>query len=53
VSRRAGGKMTAYKTVAMGSNPWAGVVYAMLFAGALSLLPALVTINFQADQVVS
>jgi ABC-type uncharacterized transport system permease subunit len=47
------GAMTAYKTVAQGGDPWVGVVYAMLAAGALSLLHALITVNFQADQVVS
>jgi ABC-type uncharacterized transport system permease subunit len=47
------GAMTAYKTVALGGNPWTGVLYAMLFSGALSLLHAIVTVNFQADQVVS
>src|SRR5512143_1919706 len=47
------GAMTAYKTAAGGANPWVGVLYAMLAAGALSLLHGLVTINFQADQVVS
>ncbi len=47
------GAMTAFKTVVLGGDPWLGVLYAMLAAGALSLLHALITVNFQADQVVS
>ncbi len=47
------GAMTAYKLAVMTGHPWLGVFCAMLAAGALSLLHALVTVSFQADQVVS
>jgi ABC-type uncharacterized transport system permease subunit len=47
------GAMTAYSTAVATGQPWLGVFYAMLAAGALSLLHALVTVSFQADQVVS
>jgi hypothetical protein len=47
------GAMIAFRTATQTGQPWLGLFYAMLAAGALSLLHALVTINFQADQVVS
>lgn len=47
------GAMTAYKTAVLIGQPWLGVLFAMVAAGALSLLHALVTISLQADQVVS
>jgi len=47
------GAMAAYKTAVLMDQPWLGVLLAMLAAGTLSLLHALVTVNFQADQVVS
>jgi simple sugar transport system permease protein len=47
------GAMSAYKTALATANPWLGVFVAMLFAGLLSQVHALITIQFQADQVVS
>jgi ABC-type uncharacterized transport system permease subunit len=47
------GAMSAYSVVVHTGNPWLGIVMAMLVAGLLSLLHGLVSIHFQADQVVS
>src|SRR5438093_598486 len=47
------GAMAAYKAASAGSGPWTGVVYALLAASALALLHGVITIHFQADQVVS
>lgn len=47
------GAMFAYRTAVATGDPWLGLLYGMLAGGALSLLHALVTVTFQADQVVS
>ncbi len=47
------GAMSAYKTALATGNPWLGMLVGMLFAGLLSQVHALITIQFQADQVVS
>ncbi len=47
------GAMFGYRTAVATGDPWLGLLYGMLAGGALSLLHALVTVTFQADQVVS
>jgi ABC-type uncharacterized transport system permease subunit len=47
------GAMAGFSTSLATQNPWLGLLMAMLTAGLLSLLHGLVTIHFQADQVVS
>jgi simple sugar transport system permease protein len=47
------GAMGAYSTALATGSPWLGVLVAMLIAGLLSQIHALITIHFQADQVVS
>ena len=47
------GAMSAISTALATGNPWLGVLVAMIAAGLLSLVHAVITIQFQADQVVS
>lgn len=47
------GAMSGYSTALSTGNPWLGVLAAMIAAGLLSLVHAVITIRFQADQVVS
>jgi len=47
------GAMSAFSITVHQGNAWLGLVIAMLLGGGLALLHGLVTIHFQADQVVS
>ncbi|MBI3360489.1 MAG: ABC transporter permease [Chloroflexi bacterium] len=47
------GAMTAFSVTLKTENGWLGLLIAMIVAGVLALLHGLVTIHFQADQVVS
>ncbi len=47
------GAMAGFSASLATGSPWAGLVVAMLAGGLLSLMHGLVTIHFQADQVVS
>lgn len=47
------GAMAGFSTSLATGSPWAGLIAAMIAAGILSLAHGLVSIHFQADQVVS
>jgi general nucleoside transport system permease protein len=47
------GAMMAYKFSAITGNPWLGIVIGMVAAGLISQIHAFITIQLQADQVVS
>jgi len=47
------GAMSAFSTAVATGNPWLGMIVAMIAAGLLSQVHAFITINLQADQVVS
>jgi ABC-type uncharacterized transport system permease subunit len=47
------GAMSAFSVAVHTGNPWLGVIVAMIVAGALGLVHGVVSIHFQADQVVS
>jgi simple sugar transport system permease protein len=47
------GAMSGFSTALVTGSPWLGVLAGMLVAGLLSQVHALITIQFQADQVVS
>ena len=47
------GAMSAYSVAVSQGNPWLGLIVAMIVAGLLGLLHGVISIHFQADQVVS